>query len=142
MTRPRQLLFLYQILLTLSDTTTGLLLLIVPAFTLRLMHLHPPPLNDPALPYLSYIGAFVLSTGLACLYGAWITTAPTFTPKLEVVWLLTALTRGCVSLFVFTAVFSNKLETGWLTVAISDGLFAALQLIGLTRNWLDMIQAA
>ena len=138
--KPRTLLFAYQLLTGASDTSTGLLLLSAPALTLRLMRLAPAA--PAALPFLSYTGAFVLSTGLACFYGAWLTTRPLFASKLEVVWLLTALTRASVSLFVFTAVFSNTLETGWLTVALSDGLFAALQLIGLARRWLNQIEAA
>lgn len=138
--KPRTLLSAYQLFLGASDTSTGLLLLAAPALTLHLMRLHPAA--PVTLPYLAYIGAFVLSTGLACLYGAWLTNRPAFTPRLEVVWLLTAITRASVSLFVFTAVFSNTLETGWLTVALSDGLFAALQLIGLARHWLNQIEAA
>ncbi len=133
MIRPRQLLFLYQLLLTASDTSTGILLLLAPALTLRLMSLHAP---TDALPYLSYIGAFVLSVGMACLYGAWLTTRPIFTAKLEVVWLLTAISRGSVSLFVFVAILHHTLEAGWLMVALSDGAFAIFQLIGLTRGWL------
>lgn len=132
MTR-RHLLFAYQLLLGASDTGTGVLLIAAPALTLRLMRLHPAA---AALPYLSYIGAFVFSVGVACLYGAWLTTRPLFTAKLEVVWLLTAITRASVALFVFAKVASGALETGWITVALSDGAFALLQLIGLTRGWL------
>jgi len=55
----RQILLLYQLLIGASDTSTGLLLLVAPALTLQLMRLEPA---DAALPYLSYIGAFVLST--------------------------------------------------------------------------------
>jgi hypothetical protein len=57
----------YQTLIGLSDTLTGALLIVAPEFTLRLMGLHAP---SDALAYLSFIGAFVLSVGLACLYGA------------------------------------------------------------------------
>jgi hypothetical protein len=131
--KPHRILFLYQLLIGASDTSTGLLLLAAPALTLHLMRLHPAP---DALPYLSYIGAFVLSVGLACLYGAFLTTRPHFTAKLEVVWLLTAITRATVALFVLTQIFTGALEAGWLTVAASDGLIALLQLTGLARGWL------
>ena len=134
----RQILLLYQLLIGASDTSTGLLLLVAPALTLQLMRLEPA---DAALPYLSYIGAFVLSTGLACFYGAWLTTRPrnlllVFRAKLEVVWLLTAITRACVALFVVYQVSTGTLETGWLTVALTDGLIALLQFTGLARGWL------
>jgi hypothetical protein len=97
------------------------------------MRLHPAA---DALPYLSYIGAFVLSVGIACLYGAWLTTRPHFAARFEVVWLLTAITRASVALFVLAKIFSGGLEPGWLTVALSDGAFALFQLTGLTRGWL------
>jgi hypothetical protein len=130
----RRLLFAYQLLTGLSDTSTGLLLIAAPAFTLHLMHLRAA---GDTLPYLSYIGAFVLSTGLACFYGALLTTRPALTSKLEVVWLLTAITRGVVALFVITKVAAGALESGWITVAISDGILALLQIIGLARGWLS-----
>ena len=131
--KSRHILFTYQLFIGASDTGTGILLLAAPALTLHLMRLHPAP---DALPYLSYIGAFVLSVGLACLYGAWLTTRPHFAAKLEVVWLLTAITRASVAAFVFTRILTGGLEPGWLTVALSDGAFALIQLTGLARGWL------
>lgn len=132
--KPRPILFLYQLLIGASDTGTGLLLLAAPALTLHLMKLAPPA--AATLPYLSYIGAFVLSTGLACFYGAWLTTRPLYAPRLEVVWLLTAITRAAVACFVLIQIFSGRLEHGWLSVALSDGAIALFQLTGLARGWL------
>lgn len=131
----RQLLVLYQMLTGGSDTATGLLLLAAPAFTLRLMRLHAP--TDDATVYLSYMGAFVLSVGLVCLYGAWLAMRADTNEKLQVVWLLTAITRGVVAVFVAVKVFNGALETGWITVALSDGFYATLQLVGLARGWLN-----
>jgi hypothetical protein len=133
MTR-RHILLLYQLLIGASDTSAGILLLAAPALTLHLMGLHPAA--AAALPYVSYIGAFVLSTGLACFYGAFLATRPLYAPKLEVVWLLTAITRATVAAFVFTKIVSGELATGWLTVALSDGIIALIQLTGLARGWL------
>ncbi len=133
MTR-RHILLAYQLLTGLSDTSTGLLLLAAPALTLHLMRLAAPA---AALPYLSYIGAFVLSTGLACFYGALLTTRPLFTAKLETVWLLTAITRTLVALFVLSKIATAALPAGWITVAFSDGALALLQFIGLSRGWLS-----
>jgi hypothetical protein len=62
-----RLLLAYQLLTGLSDGSTGLLLLFAPALTLHLMRLH---VAADALPFLSYIGAFVLSVGIACIYGS------------------------------------------------------------------------
>ena len=129
----RRILLGYQVITGLSDTSTGVLLVIAPALTLHLMKLHSVP---DALPFLSYVGIFVLSVGLACLYGATLTTPRVRTEKLEVVWLLTALTRAMVALFVLTKVVSGALEAGWITVAITDGLFASIQAFGLAKGWL------
>ena len=129
-----RLILAYQLLTGLSDTSTGLLLIAAPALTLHLMHLQAA---DDTLPYLSYIGAFVLSTGLACFYGALLATRYRSTAKLETVWLLTAITRAIVALFVIIKVSAAALPAGWITVALSDGALALLQFTGLTRGWLS-----
>jgi hypothetical protein len=129
----RPILFGYQMLTGLSDTSTGMLLIVAPELTLRLMRLHVP---SDAVPFLSFIGAFVLSVGLACLYGAYLASCGGCTSKLEVVWLLTAFTRGSVAVFVVSQVLAGTLEAGWLTVALSDGACVLIQAIGLRRGWL------
>jgi hypothetical protein len=133
----RSLLIAYQLLTGLSDTSTGLLLIAAPALTLRLMRLHAA---GGTLPFLSYIGVFVLSVGLACLYGAWLAVRRAPADKLEVVWLLTAITRGLVAVFVAVEVASGALEPGWSTVVGTDGAFALLQFAGLARGWLRNVR--
>ena len=128
----RRLLLGYQIITGLSDSSTGLLLIFSPATTLHLMKLHSTP---DALPFISYIGAFVLSVGIACFYGGWLVRRSIASEKLEVVWLLTAITRGLVTLFVIVEVVSGGLEPGWITVALTDGTFALLQFYGLKEGW-------
>jgi hypothetical protein len=129
----RILLFAYQLLTGFSDTSTGLLLIFSPSLTIGLMGLHVAP---NTLLFLSYIGVFVLSVGLACFYGAALTRTPASLQKLEVVWLLTAITRGLVAAFIVWKILTGLLEPGWAAVAISDGAFAVLQAIGLGRGWL------
>ena len=129
----RSLLLLYQLLTGLSDTSTGILLIAAPVVTLRLMKLKAA---EDTLPFLSYIGVFVLSVGIACLYGGWLAFRNASSDRLEVVWLLTAITRGLVALFVGVKIASGALEPGWLTVAVTDGAFALLQGVGLARGWL------
>ena len=123
----------YQVLIGLSDTLTGALLVVAPAFTLRLMFLAVPA---DALIYVSFIGAFVLSVGLACLYGAFLTYRRQMGRQLETVWVLTALTRGSVALFVGAQVAAQSLPAGWLTVALMDGACVVIQAMGLSRGWL------
>lgn len=129
----RPVLIGYQLLIGFSDTMTGALLIIAPEFALRLMRLHAPV---DALPFLSFIGAFVLSVGLSCLYGAFLIARGACTPRLEIVWLLTAFTRSGVAIFVVTQILACTLEVGWLTVAISDGACVVIQGIGLRKGWL------
>jgi hypothetical protein len=106
----RSLLLAYQVLTGLSDTSTGLLLIVAPVLTLRLMKLH---VVADSLPFLSSIDVFVLSVGIGCLYGTVLVRSSTSADKLEVVWLLTAITRGLVGVFVVVKVASGVLEPGW-----------------------------
>jgi hypothetical protein len=123
----------YQLLMGLSDTSTGVLLIIAPELTLRLMSIEAP---RDALVYVSFIGAFVLSVGIACLYGASLAYKGCYEKRLEAVWLLTALTRVCVAIFVFGQVMAGTLGSEWLTVAAVDGACVLIQAIGLRRGWL------
>jgi hypothetical protein len=133
----RRVLLGYQLLTGASDTSTGVLLIIAPSTTLYLMRLHASP---ESLPFLSYVGVFVLAVGIACLYGASLLTSyPVLVQKLQTVWLLTAITRGLVAVFVIAKVFSGSLEPGWITVALTDCAFALLQVIGLARGWLSNV---
>ncbi len=129
----RTILLGYQLLIGLSDTATGALLMIAPGLTLHLMHLHAA---GDALPFISFIGAFVFSVGLSCDYGAYITYRRICTPRLEAVWLLTALMRASVAIFLLGQVMASTLEAGWLTVAIFDGACVLIQATGLHKGWL------
>lgn len=134
----RRFLIGYQLLTGVPDALTGLLLIFDPVLTLRLMRLQASP---DALPFLSFIGAFVLSVGIACLYGAILATRPVSAPKLQTVWLVTAITRGLIAMFVVTRIVSGSLELGWGTVALSDGFFALVQGFGLAKGWINDARA-
>lgn len=129
----RPILIAYQWLTGLSDTFTGVLLMIAPEFTLGLMRLSAPP---DAMPYLSFIGSFVLSVGLSCLYGASLMMRRQSPCRLEMVWLLTAITRAGVAIFVIAQILEHALAAGWLTVAVTDGACVLFQAIGLRKGWL------
>ncbi len=132
----RPILLAYQALIGLTDTLTGALLMIAPEFTLRLMGLRVP---SDTLTYISFIGAFVLSVGLACLYGAVVMVHRGSPCRLEAVWLLTAFTRSSVAIFVVAQILAQTLEPGWLAVAVSDGACVLIQAIGLRRGWLGHV---
>jgi hypothetical protein len=131
MTRP--ILIAYQLLIGISDTLTGALLIVAPEFTLRLMRLQVP---FDALTYLSFVGAFVFSVGLACLYGALLMDRRGSQRSLETVWMLTAFTRASVAIFVVAQIMNHSLEMGWSKVALSDGACVLIQAIGLRKCWL------
>jgi len=132
----RPILISYQLLTGFSDASTGALLLVAPALTLRLMHLQAP---SDALIYNSFIGAFVLSVGFACLYVAYLAFHGGCRSRLEMVWLLTAFTRASVAIFVVGQVLVSTLEAGWLTVAAADGACVLIQAIGLRKGWLASV---
>jgi hypothetical protein len=132
----RRILLGYQLLIGLSDTLTGALLIFAPEFALRLMRLRAPA---DALPYLSFIGAFVLSTGLACLYGAFVIARRRNPCQLEMVWLLTAIPRASVAIFVVTQILARTLEPGWLAVGLFDGACVWFQAMGLRKGWVKYV---
>jgi hypothetical protein len=123
----------YQVLAGCSDATTGALLLMAPGFTLRMMLLRVP---DDALVFISFIGAFVLATGIAYLYGAYLVLREDSGAKLQVLWLLTALTRASVAIFVIGQVLTGTLPVAWITVAAADGALVLFQATGLRKGWL------
>lgn len=123
----------YQVLIGCSDTGTGALLCLAPLFTLRLMGLHPQP---EAAPYIAYIGAFVLSVGVACLYGALLFVQHDSHERLETVWLITAFCRSAVAIYIVKSVLVGEMEPAWITVALFDGACALIQGIGLRKRWL------
>jgi hypothetical protein len=129
-------LFAYQLVTGVSDTSTGVLLIAAPVFTIRMMGLSIP---YDAAPFVSFIGAFVLAVGLSCLYGALIVHRNGSIPRLEAVWLLTAIIRSSVAIFVLAAVLGGTLAPGWLGIAIFDGTCALIQARGLRRGWLTHV---
>jgi hypothetical protein len=133
----RSLLIVYQFFIGLMDTSTGLMLIATPAMALQLMKLHAAA---DTLVFISYIGVFVLSVGLSCLYGGLLAVKGAPADKLEVVWLLTAITRGLVAVFVVVKVASGTVEPGWSTVAFTDGALALIQFVGLARGWLRNVR--
>ncbi len=129
----RTLLIGYQAIAGASDTATGAMLWISPQFTLRIMGLHAPVDTDP---YVSWIGAFVFSVGIAYLYGAMLTALDAPAERTEIVWLLTAFTRSAVAIYVLKSILAGQLQSGWISVALFDAACVVIQAIGLRRRWL------
>src|SRR5947207_10359081 len=136
MTAPnRRWLILYQYAAGLCDSSSGLLLIAAPGWTLRLMGLSVIP---QPVAFVRYIGVFVLSVGLTYLWAAlrWPLTSHAHLAWLTQ-WKITAMVRSLVALFVLSQVVSGAIELRWIGVAFSDGAFALVQIVGLKKGWLE-----
>jgi hypothetical protein len=126
----------YQTGIAASDTFTGISLLLAPLFTLRMMHI---VVSDSTAVFISWIGSFVASVGIACAYGVKLMICGGCTKRLETVWLLTAISRGMVAAFLITNIATGALTLTWFTVALFDGGCALFQVVGLRREWLKYV---
>jgi hypothetical protein len=129
----RSVLVGYQWVTGLADVCVGVLLYLAPAMTLRMMGMSAPM---DATPYVSYIGAFVLSVGLSCIYGGLLLKRKAMTERVETVWLLTAFARSAVAIYVIKGVLAGELETPWMVMALFDGICVVVQAVGMRRGWL------
>ena len=109
------------------DALTGLLLIIAPLFTLRLMGITPPSVQ--ATVFLGWIGVFVMSVGLG--YGLALIRSSYGPP----IWFFTALVRTAVAVFVTIRVLDGSLETRWILVGITDAAVAIVQFFILRAGW-------
>lgn len=137
MMKPRKMILLYQIVAGLTDTGTGVFLLLAPEWTLRLMGVSQLP---QPIWYASYIGVFVLCVGLsyfAILRGPM--ARLTSTTGWRTQWMLTTLIRAAVAMFIVVHVMTGAMEPAWIAVALTDGLYALFQIIGLRRNWIALV---
>jgi len=130
----RQRLVLYQYIAGISDTAAGLFLLIFPIVTLRAMGLGIVPPRA----FVRYIGVFVFCVGLTYIWTlirwplnehdvpVWLTQ-----------WKITALIRSLVAICIVSQIMAQELESRWLAVALFDGVFGAIQYIGLDQGWIE-----
>jgi hypothetical protein len=126
----------YQYTAGLCDTATGLLLLLAPEWTLRLMRVTIIP--KPVV-FASYVGIFVLGVGLTYIQAA-ITRTPggIRDTNWHGQWSITALFRSLVALFLICQIAAGRMERAWITVAVVDATFATVQWLGLGRGWLKL----
>ena len=136
--KPRTLILLYHYAAGICDTSTGLLLLFAPAFTLRLMGITRTP---QPLFYASYVGVFVLCVGASYLVvpGTALARAVRGTCW-RTQWLLTAVFRTAIATFVIAQVAIHAMHPAWLGGAFTDAAFAAIQWVGLRRDWIALAE--
>ena len=133
--RLRQWLKVYQFIAGLCDTSTGVLLVGFPDYTLSaLMGLTV----FPQRPFIRFIGVFVLSVGITYFWSLW---RYPLNEDGSVVWMtqwkITALIRTLVALFILWQLAAHNIDFRWIFVALTDGLFAAIQMIGLEQGWIE-----
>jgi hypothetical protein len=132
----RFLLLAFQYAAGVADSVTGLLLVFAPVWTLHLMGLHIMPVPES---FASFIGVFVFCVGFTYVWAAvaW-SRAPGLRDRWITQWILTAIFRTCVAIFVALELAAGRLEPGWITVALTDAALAAIQWTGLLRGWLHV----
>lgn len=108
------------------DATTGLLIMIAPLFTLRLMRIGTIP-AEPV--YTQFIGAFVCSVGCSYLFPFLLPAGRTRDSRAE--GILTALTivRIFIAVFTTTAIIRGTLDTAWISVPATDATLAIIQIV-------------
>ena len=94
--QPRWLL-VYQWLAGVCDVSTGMFLIFAPSWTLLQMGVKRPP---QSIEFAGFIGAFVLSVGVAYLYAARLPMNAADAPRWQTVWWLTAMSRTLVASFL------------------------------------------
>lgn len=114
------------------DALTGLLLVVAPAVTLRLLGIKPP--GAEALVFLSWMGVFVGAVGLS--YGLVLLNRR----RGSTVWMVTALVRVLVGVFVVCRIAAGDLVAGWAAVAVTDLLVAGVQLAVLRAGWWEEVR--
>lgn len=124
----RRILLLVQRLVGAMDTLTGILLVLIPLQTLRLMGIGEAP-QSPV--FLSWVGTFVFSIGMSYFLVGWDRDEPAMLAGWRMQWKLTAIARMAVAIFVAVQIARAVLAPAWLSVAVADALVAALQILGL-----------
>ncbi len=115
---------LYSFIAGFSDTSTGLGLVFLPAWTLALMGIDSS--QDP-LSMISFIGAFVFAVGSLYFWGLYLYRKNSKWEMLRMVWLVTAWIRACVAVVTGWMVLSGDLAAGWISVPITDALLGIFQ---------------
>lgn len=111
------------------DACTGMLLMVAPVLTLRMMGLQP--IGAEALVFLSWMGAFVFAVGVSYFLALRDDQAQ----QGEIIWKMTALVRAVIACFVVIKVAQGSLEPLWLSVAATDAMVAVVQGIGIKKRW-------
>ncbi len=119
---------LFQWCVGACDACTGLLLVLVPVWTLHLMRMESLP--DPP-DIISFVGIFVFAVGISYFL---VNADDVAGWKMQ--WRITALVRLLVAAFLLWKITASGWEIRWVSVLLTDLTIATIQIIGLKRGWL------
>lgn len=131
---PMKVLRVLQALVGAMDTLTGVLLVVAPAHTLRLMGIREVP---ESMTMVSWVGVFVFAVGLSYFLVGWKGERAEDLAEWRMQWKLTGVVRLAVGTFVAWRIVAGDLESTWKTVALTDFVVAGAQFLGLGRGWLS-----
>ncbi|MCX6880686.1 MAG: hypothetical protein NTW21_43800 [Verrucomicrobia bacterium] len=117
----------WSIAVGLMDVLTGVLLMADPALVLSTLGM--APLSSDALVFLSWVGVFVTGVGLSYAM------ALTDRRRGRTVWMVTALMRALVAVFVAWRVADGSLVPMWAAVALTDAVVTVVQVGVLRSGW-------
>ena len=109
------------------DVLTGAALVVSPVLVLHILGIAPP--SPDALVYLRWVGVFVGGVGLsyAMVFGD--------RRRGMAVWMVTALLRTLVAVFVISQIDAGLLAPAWLLVALTDAVVAVVQMVVVRTGW-------
>lgn len=119
---------LFQWAVGACDASTGLLLVLAPAWTLRLMGIGSLP--EPA-DIISFVGIFVFAVGIS-----YFLVSADDVAGWKMQWKVTALVRLLVAAFLLWKIFVVGWEVKWISVLLTDLIIALIQISGLKLRWL------
>lgn len=117
----------------LMDGLTGILLILSPGFTFRLMGISFP---EDCHVFASYLGVFVFSVGVAHFLAGGFPADAVARERWKTIWLVTSIVRLSVAAFVSAQIILGGLTPGWASVAATDFCVALLFLFLLQRRLL------
>lgn len=127
----RKLIKAITLLLGLMDTATGMLLVLSPQATLRLMAIDVVYTDWV---FIRFVGAFVLAVGSTYLLGLLSVIRGNNWQELRQVWKMTAWIRAIICLFTTGSIAAGWLDPSWAGVPLTDGMVAAAQIYWLSRR--------
>lgn len=115
----------------IMDSVTGMLLMVAPLLTMRLMGVEAPA---EALPYVRFIGAFVFAVGNLYLWALLSVKLLDTWKALFCLFYATGWIRTIICIHCLWAILAHSLSVEWGSVVLTDGALALTQFIWLMKG--------